>query len=1177
MAIGQFLHLRLFAEGVELPVISAVVQSQKNQAAMASIQIPANDYALEFKPRTLIHLFFYDFYNGAPEDTVRVAGRGISNQPSQTGTDPELAGLFPPERFESNEDQTEEDLRNLNYRLLFGGEVVGIQTMKSPASRSIVLQCVDWSSYWDIALQYQVSGFSPGVGGGIRAAFTNAATTVFNDFLEGSADAVMRLIDTPPRNYRSLRGTLMAGLMHIIEAIGGVYFGQRAIRGVNDFFSLAEMRLHLTQMIGANPFTERDETRLMRAHGFGSLFRRTLSGLGRLVSIRAILLALQRFIFHEIVPITTPRYIPPLVDPNLPNYETVSLEQDPDTRPLSRAASQIRTRCLELKERQQRSTTVAEADRQSNLRGGLATELRRLDAICGRAEVAARRVGLQFQGSQFADFYSIPEISRAFATAGNNLNQVGIRVAAGPGGHAAFQLSGSSVGNTVEQILQTTADLMQQVMESQHRRRVQRTTAQPDPPARLLTQIYRPDVWMVAPPRCNVIFPELYSSFQYTRDFNAEVSRLLLRTHSAFFGSDVLFDGFYMAPSRILGQRRLREMGRGSRGGLRPQEADAPLWFVRDLMDHELYTGIIPSFERMSDLNLQAIRGGSVNIDGVRVGYAQLACNHIFFQYRFKSRQLALSGKFNPFLAFGFPAVVVDKYLPIDRIRNANYDLAVAARIVDSIREGEGEIGPPSAERTRIAEANDARAAQALVDIVEALPNSHYLGTPGALVHSVSAEQGGTTQIQMEYARTTNERTEFLGDNLGMSNRVRRRRNQNIRTVVAALESPSIGAVGWVGGEITNVRDVTDRFTRRTSRRTGGGSHSTTGGTLPLFVGNRRFVGRERRGTRVTVGVSQSAASYGPEVVALVGAGGATTSTAIAGAQDVTVEFRAYELTEQVGVYERRQVDVPPEDLVFPPWYGEHYRSNNIGGLYSFYFGVGAITDATTFVDPTRFTQDGGTIGGEESPASERSQVIRFINRMSEIVSQNLQGVGVEGQPPPPGGNEVPTVSGGQVGPPGEPSDPETEGQLSQVQARSPIDIAIEEVVRAYSLVKLNHFDVHEFIRAYTWRPIANMVDMFGTANLEINDRGEVVRGTEGFHSRAFGDYDDLTTLVSPGDGSRPATILGVRTTDPDSDENNPAPSRDQPVQARLDTRKEKRLAVLRYRYGLLAQRGILG
>jgi hypothetical protein len=1181
MAVGQFLKLRLFIEGVEVPVVSANIQSSKNAPAAASIQIPANDYALEFKPRSLIHLFMFDLYNGAPPaEQVSVGGPGIRVVDRDNGVDPELAGLFPPERFESTQEQDLTDLENENYKLIFGGEMVGVQFSKSPTSRSIVLQCLDWSSYWDIAYQYQVGGMSLG-GGGIRAAFTGASTSVFNDFLEGSADIITHLMETPPRAYPSLRGTLLGAMTHLIEAIGGIYFGRRAIRGVNDFFSLAEMRLHLTQMLGANPFPERDELRLLHANGFGSLFRRSLSGLGRLVSIRQIMMALQRYIFHEIIPITAPRFIPAPNDPAFPTYEERGIEEDPDTRPLAQAARAIKSRAEEIKERQSESTDTNAARRQSDRRGGLLTELRRLSRTCDRAGSAARHVGLQGEYSPLSNFFGIPEVSRAFVVAGNNFNQILDATRRGQRADVrtyTFYDPSTSSASVVTSMCDQIIQLMQEVLNSRHNRRIQRATSQPDPPPRLLTQIYRPDVWMVAPPRCNVFFPELYSQFSYGRNYQAEVTRMLLRTHSAFFGSDILFDGFYMAPSRILGARTGRAVGRGRVGIDPPDLSDAPAWVVRDMLDHELFTGIIPAFERMSDLNLHALRGGSAEINGVRVGYAQLAANHIFFQYRFRSRELMLQGKFNPYAVLGFPVLVVDKYLPQDLLREGEYDPMVAARLAEAVREGEGEIGPPSEERSRIAEANNARVAEVQADILAGRPNTHYLGTPASIMHSIDASTGGSTQIQMEYARTTNERTEYLGDNVSRAGRARRTRNIRRTTIVACLEAPQVESRGYYGGRIVEVTDVTDQYQRRVQRRSADRSSSRaryqSDTLLPLFVGDRRF-NRARRGTRVVVGVEQAAATYGPEVVALVGSAGsfdASTETN----REILVTFTAYRIVEEIGAYRTEDVELPPEDITFPPWYGDHYRTNQIGGLYAYYFGTGAITDPLYVLepgtDPAQFDNAATTQAAAEEDAGGRARAasIAYVNTFATAARAAIAS---EGQGPQPGDSASPDLGSGEtMGPPGEANN----GVISQVRNRSAISEAVEEIVRAYSQVRTRKFDVHEFIRSYTWRPIASMVDMLGTANLEINDSGSVVRGREGFHSRAFGDYDDLRQLVNNAEG-RPQTILGLTTRDPDETGDTATASRDEAISARLDTRKEKRIAVLKYLSQLGASCGVLG
>lgn len=1160
-AAGHLLRVRCFLEGVEIPVVAATIQSQKNAAAVASIQIPANDHALDLRPRTLVHLFAYDSYRGAPpEQQVFVAGAGITTK-GQAVQDP-AKGSGIPTTTEAPAKQTQEDLENENYKLIFGGEVVGVQYSKSPRSRSVVLQCIDWSSYWDIAFQYQLSGFSLG-GGGIRAAFTGASTTVFNDFLEGSGDIIVKLMDTPPRSYPSLKGSLLGAMVHLIEAIGGCYFGDRAIKGTNDFFSLAEMRLHLTQMIGANPYSSKDELRLLKANGFGSLFRRVLGGLGKLVSIRQVMLALQRYVFHEVVPITSPRFIPAIADPNAPQQELVPIAADRDTASLAKTANALRTAALDLSSRQAKATTPSDAKTQSNLKGGLGKELPRLAVTARDAAQAAKRIGVQGgTWSPLTDFVGIQEVANLMEAASRQFVTVLNSSQLGSSGLYQFPLADTATATSITQVLDTIAAAMQRVLEAKHRRRAQRTVAQPDPPPRLISQIYRPDVWMVAPPRCNVLFPENYSQFSYGRDFNQEVSRLLLRTHSAFFGSDILFDGFYMAPSRLLGARTGKSIARG-RTGKDPDLADAPAWVVKDMMDHELFTGILPAFERMSDLNLHAIRGGSIEVNGMKVGYAQLACNHIFFQYRFKSRELMVSGKFNPYVALGFPAVIIDKYLSQDQLTTASYDAAEAARISNDLKTTANQQ-LISSEMSQIIEANAAGLSAVMADAIAARQNTHYLGTPALISHSLDAKSGGSTQIQMGYARTTNERTEFLGDNIGTPTRTKRVKNVKIMTVVAALEPPAIGSTGFRGGKIVETpKDVTDRFQKKQPKTKGRSldeNRHTSPTLLPLYVPSSAFSGRRRRGTRVPVGVEQIAAAYGPEVVAMVGSGGLD----VAASSAVLVSFRAFQIVEELGAYVAEDVELPPEELTFPPWYGENYRTNQIGGLYSYFFGIGAITDPTVIIG----TNTAQRFGAEDSARTLWMQFEKGMAAGNAVVAR-------EGQLPQPGASSNPSApGGGSLGPAGTSDDPAAVSVLGKVDLRSNIKLAIEEIVRAYSMTRLQNFDTPQFVQNYTWRPIASMVDMLGTSDLAIDDNGLVSAGREGFHSRAFGSFDDLRQLVSGGEGPLPQRILGL-TTNPrelstDEDDKNAK------IAARLDTRKEKREAVYLYLYALSSSRGIV-
>jgi hypothetical protein len=69
------LGLRLFLEGVEVPVIAANVTVQPNMPATAAIQIIPTDMGLYFLPRTLVHLFYLDSY--LTDDEMELARKTV--------------------------------------------------------------------------------------------------------------------------------------------------------------------------------------------------------------------------------------------------------------------------------------------------------------------------------------------------------------------------------------------------------------------------------------------------------------------------------------------------------------------------------------------------------------------------------------------------------------------------------------------------------------------------------------------------------------------------------------------------------------------------------------------------------------------------------------------------------------------------------------------------------------------------------------------------------------------------------------------------------------------------------------------------------------------------------------------------------------------------------------------
>jgi hypothetical protein len=109
---------------------------------------------------------------------------------------------------------------------------------------------------------------------------------------------------------------------------------------------------------------------------------------------------------------------------------------------------------------------------------------------------------------------------------------------------------------------------------------------------RLHNQILRPDIWFVAPPKCNVLFPDDYLSFQYARNFFREITRMNLTTSMSLIGSNRLTNQRHVAPNipDVTGEHTLESAKRG----------------VRLILPHEIYTGILPSYEFTTTMHVYA-------------------------------------------------------------------------------------------------------------------------------------------------------------------------------------------------------------------------------------------------------------------------------------------------------------------------------------------------------------------------------------------------------------------------------------------------------------------------------------------------------------------------------------------------------------------------------------------
>ena len=153
-AVGQRLGLRLFLEGFETPVVAAQVQININAPATAAIQVVPGDAILELKARTMVHLFYWDFTQDSEPSVDTKNPESVAQFLGVTVDEAKEIIANEPERVVAEMDE----LRG--YKLLFCGEIIGVTLMKTPAGRQAILQCSDFSTYWDTTYQFFVA-YSP--------------------------------------------------------------------------------------------------------------------------------------------------------------------------------------------------------------------------------------------------------------------------------------------------------------------------------------------------------------------------------------------------------------------------------------------------------------------------------------------------------------------------------------------------------------------------------------------------------------------------------------------------------------------------------------------------------------------------------------------------------------------------------------------------------------------------------------------------------------------------------------------------------------------------------------------------------------------------------------------------------------------------------------------------------
>lgn len=271
-APGLYLHLRLFLEGIEVPVISASTSATIGGAASGSVEIIPDDLVELLLPRTMVHVFYLD-----------------SLMFHQSGE------AVPTDKF---------------YKLFFAGELFGVSHSKAGmGSRSVTLNCLDTSNCLDTNYVYQ---FSPTQTDSpdnsiVRnsSRFLTTLDSTFDTIVNSPSEVIRQLSSASPSWSGSpTQQSVLGGLFAVLERLLGI---QGNYYGTNGWITVQERRLRFLESIIAD--SGETAAKIYEATQFSGWLTKRLGQEGQVITFRRLVDLICEFIFYRIVPNPIAKYV----------------------------------------------------------------------------------------------------------------------------------------------------------------------------------------------------------------------------------------------------------------------------------------------------------------------------------------------------------------------------------------------------------------------------------------------------------------------------------------------------------------------------------------------------------------------------------------------------------------------------------------------------------------------------------------------------------------------------------------------------------------------------------------------------------------------------------------------------------------------------------------------------
>lgn len=189
--------------------------------------------------------------------------------------------------------------------------------------------------------------------------------------------------------------------------------------------------------------------------------------------------------------------------------------------------------------------------------------------------------------------------------------------------------------------------------------------------------IFKPHIYTLPPPSCNVLFPNMYEGINYQRNFMAENTRMTLTPQVIERSSlSALKLKVFKRPQEVDSYFQLitERAGKDNRTKRRPEIAkygdgegqSSQLQEFEFMTNEERFKGISPAFQGLAPAPamLSLSNQGKKGSDGKRTGgaprYLHNVASYEYYMNKFVSRGLSVEGVFNFRPVVGYPMLILD-------------------------------------------------------------------------------------------------------------------------------------------------------------------------------------------------------------------------------------------------------------------------------------------------------------------------------------------------------------------------------------------------------------------------------------------------------------------------------------------------------------------------------------